>query len=215
VGSRWRAPRKADAKLKPREEIAVSTEFRDEVMALLPNLRGYALILTRSTQDADDLLQDVLLRAWKYRDGFAPGTNLKAWLFRILRNEFLSHARRRPPWAYSLDAPDAIEPGREPEQEWRRLYRELLNGLDQLPFDLREALLLVGASGFSYEEAAQACGCAEGTVKSRVSRARDRLARIIDYNLPVRGRAAAASKRAPRAIHPGPRPAAADLAASL
>lgn len=166
----------------------METGFRDEVMALLPGMRGYALILTRSAQDADDLIQDVLLRAWKYRDGFAPGTNLKAWMFRILRNEFLSHAKRKARTPFSLDAPDAMEPACQPDQDWRRLYGDLLKGLEQLPLDLREALLLVGASGFTYEEAAEACGCAVGTVKSRVSRARDRLAYIMDYDLPVRRR---------------------------
>lgn len=178
----------------------MDTGFRDEVMALLPGMRGYALILTRSTQDADDLLQDVLLRAWKYREGFAPGTNLKAWMFRILRNEFLSHLKHKVRGTISLDAVDGFEPGCEPEQEWRRLYKELLKGLDQLPLDLREALLLVGASGLSYEEAAEACGCAVGTVKSRVSRARDRLARIMDYDPPTRRRPSGQSLAA-AAIH--------------
>lgn len=164
----------------------MSDLFSKEVLALVPKLRGYATMLLGSAADADDLVQDVLVRAWRYRQTFRSGTNLKAWLFRILRNEFLSQARRTPRRVSSLDSDDWLMPITLPDQEWRREYQEVLVALQKLPDPNREALLLVTASGLSYEEAAETCNCSIGTIKSRVSRARDRLCELLDREEPVK-----------------------------
>jgi RNA polymerase sigma-70 factor, ECF subfamily len=157
--------------------------FREDMINLIPKLRAYATVVTGSVSAADDLVQDVLVRAWRYRAGFIPGSNLKAWMFRILRNEFLSQVRHRVP-TVAVDGIYSDFMSCKPEQEWRQRYSELLGALSQLTDANREALLLV-AAGLSYEQAAEACGCAVGTIKSRVCRSRQRLAEIIDYDLPT------------------------------
>jgi RNA polymerase sigma-70 factor (ECF subfamily) len=124
---------------------------------------------------ADDVAQDAMLKAWKARDRFKPGSNLKAWTFTILRNQFYSIKRRS--WrATSLDQEVAEQTiVATSDQEKVIELNELRRGLDSLKDDQREALILVGASGLSYDEAAEICGCAVGTIKSRVSRARKQL----------------------------------------
>lgn len=166
----------------------MSAEFRDGVLATVPSMRAYALVMTRSSVDADDLVQDALVRAWRYRGTYVEGTNLKAWLFRILRNEFFAQGKRKPRGQRSLEEIDEQYASRAPEQEWSRLYGEMLNGLERLSHSNRDALLLVGGAGFSYDEAAAVIGCPAGTVKSRVSRAREQLADMLDYELPERRR---------------------------
>ena len=128
---------------------------------------------------ADDLVQDTLLRALSHIDRFERGTNLNAWLFTILRNLFHSEYRKR---RREVEDPDGSYAGRlkvQPEQGSRLDFEDFRSALAKLPHDQREALLLVGASGFSYEEAANICGCAVGTIKSRVNRARSRLAGLL------------------------------------
>ncbi len=145
-------------------------------------LRGYALWLCNSGSLADDLIQDTLLRAWAARDRFQPGTNLKAWCTTILRNVFFSYKRRS--WR-SQPLPDDVvdELTSESEISGHRLdLLALRNAIALLPQDQRQALLLVGAGGQSYIEAAEVCDCAVGTVKSRVSRARLRLAALMAEN---------------------------------
>jgi RNA polymerase sigma-70 factor (ECF subfamily) len=163
----------------------MADEFNDGVIALIPSMRAYATVLTRSVFEADDLVQEAITRAWLYRKNFQPGTNLKAWLFRILRNQFLSEIQRHPRM-FQLPETASQQLSCEPDQEWHRLYGDLVEALAQLPGPGRDALVLVAAAGFSYEEAAELCGCAVGTVKSRVSRAREQLAKIMDYDLPER-----------------------------
>jgi RNA polymerase sigma-70 factor, ECF subfamily len=154
-------------------------EFRDEVLRLLPALRAFARSLTSSTADTDDLVQDCIVRAWTHADQFRSGTNLRAWLFTILRNNHYSLAKRRH---REVADPEGFHTSRlmmEPAQEWGITGRELGVALAALPDDQREALVLVGGAGLSYEEAAEICGCALGTVKSRVNRARTKLAALM------------------------------------
>lgn len=164
----------------PREVPA--TDFQDQLVRELSQLRRYALSLCSNASLADDLLQDTLLNAWMARDRFQPGTNLKAWCTTILRNVFFSYKRRS--WRMLPLADDAMSEmpatGTESGDELDLL--SLRNLIALLPPDQREALLLVGAGGMSYIEAAKICGCATGTVKSRVSRARSRLTVLLTEN---------------------------------
>ncbi len=154
------------------------------VTALIPHLRGYAIALIRSSADADDLVQETLSRAWRYRNSYVPGSNLKAWLFRILRNCFNSEFVRRRPIVQDVEGRIAAQLIQAPEQEWFVRYREMLDALALLSETCREALLLVVASGLSYEEAAVITGAAVGTVKSRVNRARRHLSILLDEDPP-------------------------------
>lgn len=156
------------------------------MLALIPSLRAYGSMLTRSQVEADDLLQDTLVRAWSYRGSFTPGTNLKAWMFQILRNEF--YRRLQQPRTEQLGDVLPWQLTYAPDQEWRRLYGDVLGKLEMLNAQSREALLLVAAAGFSYEEAAELCHCAVGTVKSRVNRARSQLITLMQLDRDSRGR---------------------------
>lgn len=156
--------------------------FKAEISKLIPDLRAFARSLSQNATLADDLAQDTLLKAWKARDRFEEGTNMKAWTFTILRNQFYSETRRswrRQPLDPEVAAQTLVandEAGDDLE------LLALRNGLARLPDEQREALILVGAGGLSYEEASVVCGCAIGTVKSRVSRARKALAEILEHN---------------------------------
>ena len=159
---------------------AMEEEFRTQLVQLIPRLRAHAIALLKSTSDADDLLQDVMVRAWRFRHTFQPGTNMAAWLFRIMRNQFLTHVRQKAPQTSHQGEDWRAEFSTPPEQEWNHAYRELLDCLEKISEPSRQALLLVVAGGFTYEEAAYVCDCAPGTMKSRVSRARDRIAELMD-----------------------------------
>jgi RNA polymerase sigma-70 factor, ECF subfamily len=154
--------------------------FKGELVGLIPHLRAFARTLTGDPTAADDLAQEAMMKAWDARASFEMGTNMKAWTFMILRNQFYSEKRRS--WRQSQLDQEAAE---------RTLVAiddpaapvaldELRLGLAMLPSEQREALVLVGAGGFAYEEAAEICGCAVGTVKSRVSRARRALQGILE-----------------------------------
>jgi RNA polymerase sigma-70 factor (ECF subfamily) len=151
-----------------------SKSFKDDLIALIPRLRSYAIAMTGTTTEADDLVQEALLRAWRFRQAFQPGSNLKAWLFRILRNAFLAQCGRPRP-LQDGDGEFSSQLASPPDQEVHLEYVQMLKRLGSLGAEQREALLLVAASGFSYEEAAEICNCATGTIKSRVSRAREYL----------------------------------------
>jgi RNA polymerase sigma-70 factor (ECF subfamily) len=156
-----------------------SDSFRNGMVAILPDLRAFARGLTGDPTAADDLVQETLLRAWDRWDRFEEGTNLRAWLFVILRNQFYSQHRRRR----EVEDPDGAMLAAlvdRPGQEGTVALSELREALDRLPFEQREALLLVGAAGFSHEEAARISGCALGTMKSRVWRGRAELMRRFD-----------------------------------
>jgi RNA polymerase sigma-70 factor (ECF subfamily) len=154
-------------------------------MELIPFLRAFARSLCGNPDIADDLAQETLVKAWQSRATFAPGTNLKAWLFTILRNQFYSDRRRawrQAPW--DQDAAERI-PGASEEQSWAAELSDTARALTSLSDEQREALILVGAGGFSYEAAAQICNCAVGTVKSRVARARKTLIGILEGSEPL------------------------------
>lgn len=155
--------------------------FQDQIIALIPRLRAYAMSLSGSSAEADDIVQDALMRAWRFRDGYQMGTNLRAWLYRIVRNAFYTQAAKRRDTVEDVDGRWAATLSCRPEQEWRVQYGELLRAMGQLSPDARDALLLVVSSGLSYQEAAEICGCAVGTMKSRVNRARGRLAQLVDF----------------------------------
>lgn len=146
--------------------------FRTGLVALIPHLRAFARTLTGDPTAADDLAQDAMMKAWDARASFQLGTNMKAWTFMILRNQFYSEKRRS--WRQSQLDQEAAERTlvAVDDPSAPLALDELRRALQGLPDEQREALVLVGAGGFAYEEAAEICDCAVGTVKSRVSRAR-------------------------------------------
>lgn len=159
--------------------MTLDPQIRDAILKTVPNLRAFAVSLTGNVDRADDLVQETLLRALAKIDSFQPGTNLSAWLFTILRNQFRSEYRKRRREVEDADGNYAEKLKTQPEQLGKLEFDELRRALAALPDDQREALILVGASGFSYEETAEICGCAVGTIKSRVNRARTRLAELM------------------------------------
>jgi RNA polymerase sigma-70 factor (ECF subfamily) len=159
--------------------MPVTPEIRDAMLAAVPSLRAFAVSLSGNIDRADDLVQETLTRALANIDSFRPGTNLPAWLFTILRNHFRSEYRKRRREVEDVDGKHTGSLKSQPEQVGHIEFNELQQALAELPGDQREALILVGASGFSYEEAAEICGCAVGTIKSRVNRARTRLAELL------------------------------------
>ena len=160
-------------------KVPASNDFRDQLIAAIPGLRAFGMSLTARPDRADDLVQETLMKAWHHHDSFQQGTNLRAWLFTILRNEFYTHIRKRRREVEDADGVYAGAVAVNGGQEGHLDMADLRSALLQLPDDQREAIILVGASGFSYQEVAEICGVAVGTVKSRVSRARERLARIL------------------------------------
>ena len=156
----------------------------DDMVALMPQMHNFARSLCRDAVRAADLVQEALLRAFSNIERFQPGTNLKAWLFTILRNEHYSQLRRQKFEAVGVDTSTLPEPSVQPTHDGELELRELHNALLTLPAGQRKALLLVSASGLSYEEAAAICGCAVGTIKSRVARAREMLVEMLDGRAP-------------------------------
>jgi RNA polymerase sigma-70 factor, ECF subfamily len=154
-------------------------QFSQQLLAAIPRLRAFALSLSAHADYADDLVQDTLMKAWNHQGSFQPGTNIRAWLFTILRNQYFSQLRKRRrevedaggDYAGSITTPGG--------QDSQLDMSDLRIALQQLPADQREAVVLVGASGFSYQEVAEICGVPVGTVKSRVNRARNRLAALL------------------------------------
>ena len=153
--------------------------IRDQVLATVPSLRAFAISLCGNIDRADDLVQETLLRALANIDSFQPGSNLPAWLFTILRNLFRSDYRKRRREVEDAEGNYAKTLKTQPSQGAHLEFEEFRAALEKLPQDQREALILVGASGFSYEDAATICGCAVGTIKSRVNRARSKLAALL------------------------------------
>ena len=162
------------------EGIVDSASWREAVTARIPSLRAFAWSLSRNGADADDLVQETLTKAWTYRDRFEAGTNLRAWLFTILRNSWYSSVAKPSREVADEDGHHAARLTAEGSQEWTVELSALKHALDDLPPEHREAIVMVGAAGLSYEEAAEIAGCALGTIKSRVNRARNRLAEAMD-----------------------------------
>ena len=160
--------------------VTEQSAFKRDMLAVIPHLRAFARGLCGASDVADDLVQETLLKAWAARDRFEPGTSMRAWTFVILRNVWLTDLRRnrfRGEYDEALAERILTSPA---GQEAPLHLADLNRALQALPPERREALLLVGAGGFSYEEAAEICGCAVGTIKSRVGRARAALAVAIE-----------------------------------
>lgn len=158
---------------------ATATDPRDRLAEAIPRLRAFAISLTRDVSSADDLVQDTILKAWTNIEKFDPETNLIAWLFTILRNTFYSGLRKTRREVQDSDGTHAAALSEKPAHDARLAYQDFLRAFDLLSPEHREVLVLVGASGFTCEEAADMMGVAVGTVKSRASRARKRLAELL------------------------------------
>lgn len=164
--------------------MALSNQFRNDLIASIPGLRAFGISLTARADRADDLVQETLMKAWKHHDSFQPGTNIKAWLYTILRNEFYTQLRKRSREVEDADGVYSARVAVQAEQPGHLDMADLKIALQQLPDDQREAIILVGASGFSYEEAAEICNVAVGTIKSRVNRARKKLGELLEIKRP-------------------------------
>lgn len=155
---------------------------RDELVEHLPAMRAFAISLTRNPATADDMVQDTVEKAWTSFDKFEPGTNMRAWLFTILRNTYYSSRRKTNREVADVDGIHTEALAEKPAHDGRLQMVDFRGAFSQLNDEQREALLLVGASGFSYEEAAQMCGVAVGTIKSRTGRARQKLAELMQLD---------------------------------
>jgi RNA polymerase sigma-70 factor, ECF subfamily len=167
------------ARSPPSRNNGDCSAVRDGIVAAIPNLRAFAVSLSGNLDRADDLVQETLMRALANIRSFQPETNLSAWLFTILRNTFRSGCRKRWREVEDGDGYYAQSLKTLPEQDGHIEFEELRQALARLPDDQRESLILVGAAGIGYEEAAKICGCAVGTIKSRAHRARLRLAELL------------------------------------
>jgi RNA polymerase sigma-70 factor, ECF subfamily len=157
-----------------------SKEFRDQLTAIIPSLRAFARGLCGNRELADDLAQDAMMRAWAAHASFTPGTNFRAWIFMILRNQFYTTMRKNSRMtSWDPEAAERLLVEAAPQQHHIHIS-DVEKALQKLPTEQREILLLVGAGGASYEEAAEVTGCAIGTVKSRLARGRVALAALIN-----------------------------------
>jgi RNA polymerase sigma-70 factor (ECF subfamily) len=161
-------------------QAAAATQWRQDLLALAPAMRAFAWSISHDATEADDLVQETLLKAWRGRDRFQQGTNLRAWLFTILRNTYYTGLARRRREVADVDGQWAAGLVSPANQDWTVSIEELRQALLRLPATYREALILVGGAGMTYEEAAEICNCAVGTIKSRVNRARERLLWLMD-----------------------------------
>lgn len=161
------------------QDASSQQSFKREMLSALPNLRAFAMSLIRSRDRADDLVQDTIMKAWAKQESYQQGTNMRAWLVTILRNEFYSQIRKSGRELQDTDGTYTAKLSVAPAQHGSVDLRDFRVALEKLPEDQREAILLIGASGFSYEEAAEICNCPVGTIKSRVSRARLRLQELL------------------------------------
>jgi RNA polymerase sigma-70 factor (ECF subfamily) len=160
--------------------LAADQKFRDDLVALIPSLRSFARGLCGWRDMADDLAQDAMMRGWAARASYTPGTNFRAWMFMILRNQFYTTIRknkRMTSWDPEVAERVLVE---APSQQSAIHVADVAKALQKLPAEQREVLLLVGANGVSYEEASEIIGCAIGTIKSRLARGRKALSGLID-----------------------------------
>lgn len=160
-------------------EAPARRAVEDEMLRHLPALRAFGISMARDVTTADDLVQEAIIRAWTNLDKFQPGTNMRAWLFTILRNAYFSELRTRKREVPDPDGVHAARRSVRPEHEARLAFVDFSAAFYQLSPEHREALLLIGVSGFTYEEAADMIGVAVGTIKSRVHRARLRLHQLL------------------------------------
>lgn len=162
------------------DQAGPALDPREEIVTHLPAMRAFALSLTRNPSQADDLVQDAVIKAWKNLSSFQVGTNMRAWLFTILRNTFYSDRRKQKREVQDTDGVFASTLAEKPAHDGRLAMADFEEAFVQLKSEQREALMLVGAMGFSYEEAAETCEVAVGTIKSRVNRARQRLTELME-----------------------------------
>lgn len=159
--------------------MTVSDEFREGLLDAIPSLRAFGFSLCGNATRADDLVQETMVKAWAKHSSYQPGTNQRAWLFTILRNEFYSQMRKKGREVEDPEGHFEASLSEKGRQESHLELQDMKRALATLPDDQREAIILVGASGMSYEEAAKICDVAVGTMKSRVSRARSRLEELL------------------------------------
>jgi RNA polymerase sigma-70 factor (ECF subfamily) len=159
--------------------MTLTPDLRDSILLSIPRMRAFAISLTGNIDQADDLVQEAMVRGLTYIDQFQPGTNIEAWLFTILRNQFHTMYRKKRREVEDPDGGIAARLSVLPEQDGYLAVQDLKAALTHLAVEQREALLLVAAQGFSYEEAADICGTRIGTIKSRVHRARAELAELL------------------------------------
>lgn len=163
-----------------RTDVAADQQFRHELVALIPSLRSFARGLCGWRDMADDMVQEAMMRGWASRESYTPGTNFRAWMFMILRNQFYTTIRkdkRMTSWDPEVAERLLVE---APAQQDAIHLADVARALQKLPVEQREVLLLIGANGATYEEAAEIIGCAIGTIKSRLARGRKALAVLID-----------------------------------
>ena len=173
--------------------ITAKAGFDLDLKSILPQLRVYALSLTRNGDRADELVQQTAVKALAGRASFRPGSNFGGWIFRIQRNEFISELRRNRP-TVELESPAARSVFEPPRQQEGLIFRELISAFGKLTRGGREALLQAQIEGCSHEQIAARGGISVGTVKSRISRARSTLAQLLDLSAVV------ATSRAPAAV---------------
>jgi RNA polymerase sigma-70 factor (ECF subfamily) len=178
-------------------------QFRADLVGIIPHLRAFARSLTRNREQADDLVHDAVVRALSAANQFRPGTNFKAWMFTILRNLYYNEGRKDRARCVSLDGMTIEVEATPPSQEASLEFRDFRRAYWRLSDAHREVLILIGASGLSYEEAAQVCNCAVGTIKSRISRARHELAQLLSGDEASGGRSQPAAAAGATAV-PGP-----------
>ncbi len=153
--------------------------FQELLLTHLPRLQAYAVMLTRDRAAAEDLLQETALKAWRAQSQFAMGTNFTAWIYKILRNEYISSLRRNKRKPARIEEVPEEFLSRSGAQETDILSREVVTAMNQLQPEQREVLVLICAGGLSYEEAAASLGCSIGTIKSRLWRARARMSALV------------------------------------
>jgi RNA polymerase sigma-70 factor, ECF subfamily len=179
AAERETAPRSTVNRERIELPAAVRSELNKQLLSLIPSLRAFARLLTRNPSEVDDLVQDTLVKAISNIHQFTPGTNLRAWLFTIERNTYYTaHQQRRRQAAAPLDDNRGVSVS--PNQEWSVRMSAVHDAVLQLPAEQREALLLVAGAGMTYDEAAEVCQCALGTIKSRINRARHRLEELLE-----------------------------------
>jgi RNA polymerase sigma-70 factor, ECF subfamily len=162
--------------------VTIENSMKEQMLSAIPHLRAFAISLSGSVDRADDLVQNALLKGLSNLDKFQPGTSMQAWLFTILRNDFLTQTRRRKREVEDPEGSWAEKVAVMPAQGARLDFDDMLRALSKLPVDQREALLLVSAEGLSYEDTARICGTNIGTIKSRINRARSRLAELLNFD---------------------------------
>ena len=165
--------------MNQRHQTTAPQDPREEIPGHIPALRAFAISLTRNVAEADDLVQETILKGWSNIEKFTAGTDMRAWLFTILRNTFFSSKRKTRREVSDSDGTYAAGIYEKPHHDGRLAFADFSRAFDRLTPEHREVLILVGANGYSYDEAAQMMGVAVGTAKSRANRARNRLCELL------------------------------------